>query len=157
MISSVEVLSRDIHDESIASSISMNNSTSSQTLITNRTEINVNTNMMISDVRLEPNEKKSRIAFGSCNDQKMKNNLWNVITSRNPAAFIWGGDAIYAGMDSYFVSPHVVVVALSSGYASMSYTLSSSTSYCCNQMFTDRRIGPLSPLAQIQFVPPLLV
>jgi hypothetical protein len=42
-------------------------------------------------------EPKSRIAFGSCNDQDTKNNLWPIIESRNPAAFVWGGDAIYAG------------------------------------------------------------
>jgi hypothetical protein len=41
--------------------------------------------------------KTSRIAFGSCNDQDRKNNLWPIIESRNPAAFIWGGDSIYAG------------------------------------------------------------
>lgn len=44
----------------------------------------------------EPEESKYRIAFGSCNDQDVQNNLWPVIESRKPAAFIWGGDAIYA-------------------------------------------------------------
>lgn len=39
----------------------------------------------------------SRIAFGACNDQDAKNNLWPIIESRQPAAFVWGGDAIYAG------------------------------------------------------------
>jgi hypothetical protein len=39
----------------------------------------------------------SRIAFGACNDQDQQNSLWPVIESRKPAAFIWGGDAIYAG------------------------------------------------------------
>lgn len=46
------------------------------------------------------NVKKSspnRIAFGSCNDQDMENRLWNVVESRKPSGFIWGGDAIYAG------------------------------------------------------------
>lgn len=38
-----------------------------------------------------------RIAFGSCNDQDHQNNLWPVIESRQPVAFVWGGDAIYAG------------------------------------------------------------
>jgi hypothetical protein len=41
--------------------------------------------------------KPSRIAFGSCNDQDRQNNLWPIIESRKPAAFIWGGDSIYAG------------------------------------------------------------
>ena len=38
----------------------------------------------------------NRIAFGSCNNHDLVNNLWPVIESRSPAAFIWGGDAIYA-------------------------------------------------------------
>jgi hypothetical protein len=42
-------------------------------------------------------EGPSRIAFGSCNDQDHQNNLWPIIESRRPAAFVWGGDAIYAG------------------------------------------------------------
>jgi hypothetical protein len=46
----------------------------------------------------EESYSKSRIAFGSCNDQDVQNNLWPVIESRKPAAFIWGGDAIYADM-----------------------------------------------------------
>jgi alkaline phosphatase D len=40
----------------------------------------------------------SRLAFGSCNEQDMQNKLWPIIQERNPTAFIWGGDAIYAGM-----------------------------------------------------------
>jgi hypothetical protein len=39
----------------------------------------------------------SRIAFGSCNNQDLQNNLWPVIEKRKPAGFIWGGDSIYAG------------------------------------------------------------
>jgi alkaline phosphatase D len=39
----------------------------------------------------------SRIAFGSCNDQDLENYLWPAIVNREPTAFIWGGDAIYAG------------------------------------------------------------
>ena len=39
---------------------------------------------------------KSRIAFGSCNSQNLTQPLWDVITSRRPAAFVWAGDAIYA-------------------------------------------------------------
>jgi hypothetical protein len=44
----------------------------------------------------EESHSKSRIAFGSCNVQDVQNNLWPVIESRKPVAFIWGGDAIYA-------------------------------------------------------------
>lgn len=39
----------------------------------------------------------ARIAFGSCNNQGNQNNLWPIIESRKPVAFVWGGDAIYAG------------------------------------------------------------
>jgi alkaline phosphatase D len=45
----------------------------------------------------ETAEGPFRIAFGSCNDQDHQNNLWPIIESRRPAAFVWGGDAIYAG------------------------------------------------------------
>jgi hypothetical protein len=40
---------------------------------------------------------KVRIAFGSCNNQFLQNNLWDRIAERDPIAFVWGGDAIYAG------------------------------------------------------------
>jgi hypothetical protein len=39
----------------------------------------------------------SRIAFGSCNNQDLQNNLWSIIERRKAAGFIWGGDSIYAG------------------------------------------------------------
>lgn len=39
----------------------------------------------------------SRIAFGSCNEQSRENKMWSIIESRKPAAFVWGGDSIYAG------------------------------------------------------------
>ena len=59
--------------------------------------------------------KKSRIAFGSCNDQDLKNNLWPIIESRDPAAFIWGGDAIYAGTnESCALETELVVVVVTS-------------------------------------------
>jgi len=38
----------------------------------------------------------SRIAFGSCNHQNREQPLWKIVKSRRPAAFVWGGDAIYA-------------------------------------------------------------
>ena len=43
-------------------------------------------------VRLRP----SRLAFASCNSQNLSQPLWPIIASRRPAAFVWGGDAIYA-------------------------------------------------------------
>ncbi len=41
--------------------------------------------------------RADRIAFGSCNRQDRQNNFWPIIEARRPVAFIWGGDAIYAG------------------------------------------------------------
>mmetsp|Transcript_15265 Transcript_15265/g.23761 ORF Transcript_15265/g.23761 Transcript_15265/m.23761 type:complete len:571 (+) Transcript_15265:76-1788(+) len=41
-------------------------------------------------------ERPSRIAFGSCNSQNLTQPLWKVVSSRNPTAFVWAGDAIYA-------------------------------------------------------------
>ena len=42
------------------------------------------------------NSQRSRIAFGSCNSQNLTQPLWDVLTTRNPTAFVWAGDAIYA-------------------------------------------------------------
>ena len=37
-----------------------------------------------------------RIAIGSCSHPSLPQPLWKIIHSRKPAAFIWGGDAVYA-------------------------------------------------------------
>ena len=37
-----------------------------------------------------------RIAFSSCSHPSLPQPLWKIIKSRRPAAFVWGGDAIYA-------------------------------------------------------------
>ena len=37
-----------------------------------------------------------RIAFGSCSHPALPQPLWKIINSRHPAAFIWGGDAVYS-------------------------------------------------------------
>ena len=51
----------------------------------------------------------NRIAFGSCNEQDMTNKLWNIISERKPTAFIWGGDAVYAGTkESYDFSSQLI-------------------------------------------------
>lgn len=39
------------------------------------------------------------IAFGSCDNQKLENNLWPAILKNNPNAWVWGGDNIYS--DTY--------------------------------------------------------
>ncbi len=36
------------------------------------------------------------IAFGSCNNQNLNNNLWEEILKNNPNIWIWGGDVIYS-------------------------------------------------------------
>lgn len=36
------------------------------------------------------------IAFGSCNNQRLKNLLWDDVLNHNPKAWIWGGDNVYA-------------------------------------------------------------
>ncbi|MCK5638021.1 MAG: alkaline phosphatase family protein [Flavobacteriaceae bacterium] len=39
------------------------------------------------------------LAFGSCNNQNIKNTMWNEILKNNPDVFVWGGDIIYS--DTY--------------------------------------------------------
>ena len=36
------------------------------------------------------------VAFGSCDDQKIKNELWPVIDENHPSVWIWGGDNVYS-------------------------------------------------------------
>ncbi len=40
------------------------------------------------------------IAFGSCNDQKRENFLWDVIEKNHPSVWIWGGDNVYSDTDN---------------------------------------------------------
>jgi len=47
-------------------------------------------------VTLENTNVTSRIFFGSCSSQYYEQPFWNIIKERNPTAFVWGGDAIYA-------------------------------------------------------------
>ncbi|KAL3759827.1 hypothetical protein ACHAWU_007571 [Discostella pseudostelligera] len=37
-----------------------------------------------------------RIAIGSCSHPRLEQPLWQLIRSREPAAFIWGGDSVYS-------------------------------------------------------------
>ena len=41
----------------------------------------------------------SKIAFGSCAQQWLKQPIWNTITAQNPDLFIFAGDAIYGDWD----------------------------------------------------------
>jgi alkaline phosphatase D len=36
------------------------------------------------------------VAFGSCDDQKIKNELWPAIDENHPSVWIWGGDNVYS-------------------------------------------------------------
>lgn len=44
----------------------------------------------------KPSKTDYTIAFGSCNKQDLDQSYWKVISEKNPDAFIWGGDNIYA-------------------------------------------------------------
>ena len=43
-----------------------------------------------------PHPRASSIVFGSCNSQHYEQPFWKVIKKRNPTAFVWTGDAVYA-------------------------------------------------------------
>ena len=43
------------------------------------------------------------IAFGSCNNQNLTNELWPSIQNSNPDLWIWGGDIIYSDTDDMSV------------------------------------------------------
>ena len=40
--------------------------------------------------------KTYSIAFGSCDNQRLKNELWKSIDENHPVAWIWGGDDVYS-------------------------------------------------------------
>ena len=40
------------------------------------------------------------IAFGSCNDQKRENFLWDVVAKNHPSVWIWGGDNTYSDTEN---------------------------------------------------------
>lgn len=45
----------------------------------------------------KPNQNEFfTIAFGSCDNQKIKNELWPAIDENQPSVWIWGGDNIYS-------------------------------------------------------------
>lgn len=44
---------------------------------------------------LKTNDSEIVLAFGSCDNQKLKNELWNDIIKNKPQVWIWGGDNVY--------------------------------------------------------------
>lgn len=44
--------------------------------------------------------KMFSIAFGSCDNQRIKNELWNSIDENHPVAWIWGGDNVYSDTEN---------------------------------------------------------
>ena len=49
-----------------------------------------------------------RIAIGSCNNQNLTQPLWDILIPRKPVAFVWAGDAIYAGKSTVNKNTHKV-------------------------------------------------
>lgn len=48
---------------------------------------------------IEDSQPDFVIAFGSCDNQKLPNNLWPAVLKNNPNVWIWGGDNVYS--DTY--------------------------------------------------------
>lgn len=58
------------------------------------------------------------ISFGSCNNQNLKNNLWDDVLENNPNIWIWGGDIIYSDTeDMNYLSKNYQKQAADSSYA----------------------------------------
>lgn len=52
--------------------------------------------VFISCCKNEKEVTQFKIAFGSCNNQVLENNMWNAIAENKPSVWIWGGDIIYS-------------------------------------------------------------
>jgi alkaline phosphatase D len=50
----------------------------------------------------------NRIVFASCNSQDFSQDIWNAIVARDPAAFVWGGDTIYADNKVKVATPEII-------------------------------------------------
>jgi len=63
------------------------------------------------------NKTEFVLSFGSCNNQNIKNNLWQPILRHNPDLFIWGGDIIYSDTeDMKFMSENYNKMKSDSAY-----------------------------------------
>ncbi|SFF36307.1 alkaline phosphatase D family protein [Flavobacterium xueshanense] len=57
------------------------------------------------------------VAFGSCDDQKIKNELWPAIDENHPSVWIWGGDNVYSDTsDMYFLKNNYEIQKQDSDY-----------------------------------------
>lgn len=64
-------------------------------------------------------KKEFVLSFGSCNNQNMKNDLWEPILRHQPDLFIWGGDIIYSDTeDMQFMRMNYRKMKHDSAYAS---------------------------------------
>ncbi|WP_340199145.1 alkaline phosphatase D family protein [Ascidiimonas sp. W6] len=52
------------------------------------------------DSKLPKKSYDFTIAFGSCNNTSLPNNLWDDIQNDHPDVWIWGGDIVYADTDN---------------------------------------------------------
>lgn len=52
--------------------------------------------LVLIGCRSDKKQASFTIAFGSCNNQLLKNNLWDVIETKQADVWIWGGDVIYS-------------------------------------------------------------
>ena len=48
----------------------------------------------------QPQENTYKLAFGSCNNQRLDQSYWQIIQQQQPDAFVWGGDNIYADTEN---------------------------------------------------------
>ena len=50
---------------------------------------------MTSKQSIQSNDNSIKIAFGSCNRQKLPQTYWKHISYKQPEYYIWLGDAVY--------------------------------------------------------------
>jgi alkaline phosphatase D len=49
---------------------------------------------------IKRNDGQISIAFGSCDNQRLTNNLWTEVNKHKPAIWIWGGDNVYCDTEN---------------------------------------------------------
>ena len=60
------------------------------------------------------------IAFGSCNNQRVKTSIWKAISDTEPDLFIWGGDIVYSDtQDMNHMREAYNAVLYDSGYVAL--------------------------------------